>query len=50
VFHHVAGIDIEAAVAHPVAHAGDHAPRHFTMRGPDLIAYASCASPIVSIQ
>jgi len=28
-------------VAHPIAHVGDHAPRHFGMRGPNLITYAS---------
>ena len=26
----------------PDWHVGDHAPRHFRMRGPNLIAYASC--------
>ena len=39
---HNVEIDIALAVAHPIAHAGDHAPRHFRMRGPNLIAYASC--------
>ena len=42
VFHNDAEIDIEVAVAHPIAHIGDHAPRHFRMRGPNLIADASC--------
>ena len=39
---HDVEIDIEVAVAHPITHAGDHAPRHFRMRGPNLIANASC--------
>ena len=39
---HDVEIDIDLAMAHPIPHAGDHAPRHFRMRGPNLIAYASC--------
>src|SRR5579862_2643623 len=39
--HHVE-IDIEVAMSHPIAHVGDLAPRHLRIRGPILIAYASC--------
>jgi hypothetical protein len=41
VFPHNVEIDIEVAVAHPIAHVGDHPPGHFRMRGADPIADAN---------